>query len=52
METWREVTNFGIIIIKTVIDNAILAEISPREKSHCTLTLNRWGEQRESKKIK
>lgn len=50
-ETWRKDTNSGTIIIKTVID-AIMTEISPREKAHRTLTLSRWGEQKESKKIK
>lgn len=50
-ETWTEDTNLGIIGMKTVTDNAIMTEISPREKAHCTLILHRWGEQRESNKI-
>lgn len=35
----------------TITDNAIITELSPREKTHCTLILARWGEQRESKKL-
>lgn len=50
-ETWRENTHLGITGMKTVTDNTIMTEISPREKAHFTLILHRWGEQRESKKI-